>query len=153
MDRSAHYRDQANHARQLAIATWQPNLRDLLRHLARDFDGVAEDIETGAIEIRHAELLDGVRSLPHLNVLGRHPEQARERQTGIRPVPHHPRPRSLPLAVLCALPTDEGFSAPYDISYRGLKLSKVSASLGPLLPAARGRFAAGGPSAPGHPTG
>ena len=59
MDRSAHYRDQANHARQLADATWQPDLEDMLRHLAKDFDEVAEDIETGAIEIRHADLLDG----------------------------------------------------------------------------------------------
>jgi hypothetical protein len=59
MDRSAHYRDQANHARRLADATWQPNLEDLLRHLAKDYDEVAEDIEAGAIEIRHAELLDG----------------------------------------------------------------------------------------------
>jgi len=59
MDRSAHYRDQANHARQLADATWQPDLEDMLRHLAKDFDEVAEDIETGTIEIRHLELLDG----------------------------------------------------------------------------------------------
>ena len=59
MDRSAHYRDQANHARQLAEATWQPNLRDLLLcHLAKDFDEVAADIEMGGIEIRHAERLD-----------------------------------------------------------------------------------------------
>ena len=63
MDRSAHYRDQANHARHLADATWQPNLEDLLRRLAKDYDEVAENIETGAIEIRHAELLDG-RSPP-----------------------------------------------------------------------------------------
>jgi hypothetical protein len=59
MDRSAHYRDKANHARRLADATWQPNLEDLLRHLAKDYDEAADDIETGAIEIRHAELLDG----------------------------------------------------------------------------------------------
>jgi hypothetical protein len=58
MDRSAHYRDEANHARQLADATWQPDLEDMLRHLAKDYDEIAEDIETGAIEIRHAELLD-----------------------------------------------------------------------------------------------
>jgi hypothetical protein len=58
MDRSAHYRDLANHARQLADATWQPNLEDLLRHLAKDYDEIAGDIETGAIEIRHAEFPD-----------------------------------------------------------------------------------------------
>jgi len=43
----------------LADATWQPDLEDMLRHLAKDFDEVAEDIETGTIEIRHLELLDG----------------------------------------------------------------------------------------------
>jgi len=43
----------------LADATWQPDLEDMLRGLAKDFDEVAEDIETGAIEIRHPELLDG----------------------------------------------------------------------------------------------
>ena len=63
MDRSAHYRDEANQARQLADATWQPDLEDMLRHLAKDYDEIAEDIEKGAIEIRHAELLDG-RSPP-----------------------------------------------------------------------------------------
>ena len=58
MDRSAHYRDLDNHVRQLADATWQPNLEDLLRHLAKDYDEIAGDIETGAIEIRHAEFPD-----------------------------------------------------------------------------------------------
>jgi hypothetical protein len=59
MNRVAHYRDQANHTRQLADAAWQLNLRDMLRCIAKDYDEVAEDIETGATEIRHAELLDG----------------------------------------------------------------------------------------------
>jgi hypothetical protein len=36
-----------------------------------------------------------------------------------------------------------GFSPPYEISYRALKLPRVSAPLGTVLPAARGRFAAG----------
>src|SRR5260370_29482694 len=39
-----------------------------------------------------------------------------------------------------------GFSWPSHISYRGLKLPRVSAGLGRLLPAAQGRFAAGWPS-------
>jgi adenylate cyclase len=43
---------------------------------------------------------------------------------------------------------DGGFNRPYDISlsYRGLKLARVSAASWGLLSAARGRFAAGGPS-------
>ena len=63
MNRVAHFRDQANHTRQLADAAWQLDLRDMLRCIAKDYDEVAEDIETGATEIRHAELLDG-RSPP-----------------------------------------------------------------------------------------
>jgi hypothetical protein len=59
MDRAAHFRRQANHARQLAEATCQRDLEDLLRRLAEDYDEVAEDIEAGATEPRHAELLDG----------------------------------------------------------------------------------------------
>jgi hypothetical protein len=59
MDRAAHFRRQADHSRQLADATRKRKVEDLLRRLARDYDEVAEDIETGATEIRHAELLDG----------------------------------------------------------------------------------------------
>jgi len=57
MDLSAHYRDQANHARQLADATWQPDLEDFLRRLAKDYDETAQDIEAGVSEVRHSELL------------------------------------------------------------------------------------------------
>jgi hypothetical protein len=57
MDRSSHYRDLADHAWQLAEATWQDDLGKLLRRLARDFDETAEDIEAGATEVRHPELL------------------------------------------------------------------------------------------------
>jgi hypothetical protein len=53
MDRASHYRHQADHARQLAEATWQPDLEDILRRLARDFDEIAKDIEADATEIRH----------------------------------------------------------------------------------------------------
>jgi len=57
MDRAAHYREQANHARRLARAAWQLDLADMLRRLAKDYDEVAEDIEAGATKIGHAELL------------------------------------------------------------------------------------------------
>ena len=59
MDRTAHYRDRANHVRELADAAWQPDLKDMLRGFVKDYDEVADDIENGATEIRHAELLDG----------------------------------------------------------------------------------------------
>jgi hypothetical protein len=57
MDRASHYRHQADHARRLAEAAWQPDLEDTLRRLARDFDETAEDTEAGATEVRHPELL------------------------------------------------------------------------------------------------
>ena len=46
-------------------------------------------------------------------------------------------------------PSGSGFSPPYEISYRGLKLPRVSAAFGVLLPAAWGRFVAGGPNTVG----
>ena len=58
MDRAARYRDKANRARRLAEASWQPELKDKLRSLAKDYDKIAEDIEKSATEIRHPELLD-----------------------------------------------------------------------------------------------
>ncbi len=57
MDRASHYREQADHARQLAEATSLDDLKEMLRHLARDFDETAEDIEAGATKVRHPELL------------------------------------------------------------------------------------------------
>jgi hypothetical protein len=57
MDRASHYRELADHTRQLAEATWQDELEEMLRRVARDFDEIAEDIEAGATEARHPELL------------------------------------------------------------------------------------------------
>jgi hypothetical protein len=56
MDRTSYYREQADHARHLAEATWQHDLEEMLRRLARDFDETAEDIEAGATEMRDPEL-------------------------------------------------------------------------------------------------
>ena len=57
MDSVSHYRERADHARQLAEATWQDNLEEILHCLAGDFDEVAEDIEADATEVRHPGLL------------------------------------------------------------------------------------------------
>jgi hypothetical protein len=57
MDSASDYRKQADHARQLAEATWQHNLGEMLCRLAQDFDEIAEDIEAGATGVRHSELL------------------------------------------------------------------------------------------------
>jgi hypothetical protein len=58
MDRAAHYRDQANHARLLADTAWQLDLADTLRRLAEDYDERAECIETGTPEICPTDLSD-----------------------------------------------------------------------------------------------
>jgi hypothetical protein len=57
MDRVSYYREQADHVRRLAEMTWQDDLRGVLGGLAQDYEEVAEDLEAGATEIRHAELL------------------------------------------------------------------------------------------------
>jgi len=57
MNRASNYRQHADHARKLAEATWQHDLEEMLRRLAREFDETAEDIEAGAAEMRHPELL------------------------------------------------------------------------------------------------
>jgi hypothetical protein len=49
--------DRANHLRHLADMTWQHDLEVSLRSLAQDYDETAEDLEIGASEIRHPELL------------------------------------------------------------------------------------------------
>jgi hypothetical protein len=57
MDGASHYREQANHIRRLAGLTWQDDLEVMLRGLAQDYDEIADDLEAGATDLRHAELL------------------------------------------------------------------------------------------------
>jgi hypothetical protein len=58
MNRASYHREQANHLRELADLTWQPELEVMLRDLVRDYDQVANDPEADTSEIRHAELGD-----------------------------------------------------------------------------------------------
>jgi hypothetical protein len=57
MDSASYYRERAEHLRRLAEMTWQDDLEALLRCVARDYDEIAEDLATGATEIRHPPLL------------------------------------------------------------------------------------------------
>jgi hypothetical protein len=57
MKDAAYYRECAAHARRLAEMSYQGELRDFLRDMARDYDDVAEDLENGAIEVRHPDLM------------------------------------------------------------------------------------------------
>jgi hypothetical protein len=58
MDRAGYYRNRAEQIQRLADAVWQPDLKEMLRGTAQDYDEVAEDIEAGATEICHPELLN-----------------------------------------------------------------------------------------------
>jgi hypothetical protein len=49
-----YYRDQAARAKRLADHV-TGEVCDALRRLAQDFDEIAEDLENGAVEIRHPE--------------------------------------------------------------------------------------------------
>jgi hypothetical protein len=53
----SYYRERASHLRRLAEMTWQDDLEASLRRLAQEYDETAEDLEAGASEIRHVELL------------------------------------------------------------------------------------------------
>jgi hypothetical protein len=52
-----YYREQAAHARRLSKIVHQAELREKFERFANDYDDIAEDLENGAIEIRHPELL------------------------------------------------------------------------------------------------
>jgi hypothetical protein len=57
----SYYRDQAKRARRLARAVTDGEAAAVLSTAARDFDDIAEDLESGAIEIRHPELMPQTR--------------------------------------------------------------------------------------------
>ena len=57
MHSAEYYRDQAARARRVAMIAHQPDVRNILQRAAQDYDDIAEDIDAGAVEIRHAELL------------------------------------------------------------------------------------------------
>ena len=57
MDNASYYRERADHLRRLAEMTWQGDVEGVVRGLAQDYEEIAEDLETGATEVRHPELL------------------------------------------------------------------------------------------------
>lgn len=57
MESASYYREQADRARRIASIIHQPDAIKLLRQFAEDYDSVAEDLENGAVEVRHPELL------------------------------------------------------------------------------------------------
>jgi len=57
MQDATYYRDQADRARRLARQLHQRDAIDLLSQMARDYEDVATDLESGAIDIRHPDLM------------------------------------------------------------------------------------------------
>lgn len=53
----APYRKRAALARRLARASSQEDVREMFEQTARDFEELADDIESGTAEMRHSELL------------------------------------------------------------------------------------------------
>lgn len=57
MNRASYYRDQADRARRLAREQTHHETKALLLRVAQDYDDIAEDVENGAVEILHPEML------------------------------------------------------------------------------------------------
>jgi hypothetical protein len=57
MGGASYYRDRADHLRRLVEMTWRRDLKGVVRSLAQDYDETAEDLEAGATEVSHPELL------------------------------------------------------------------------------------------------
>ena len=57
MQEPRNYRDQAARARRLARGVTNRDLESLLLGMAQEYEDLAEDLENGAIQIRHAALL------------------------------------------------------------------------------------------------
>jgi hypothetical protein len=53
----SYYREQAERARRMGWRTIDREISDLLDTVALDYDEIAEDLERGAIDIRHPELM------------------------------------------------------------------------------------------------
>jgi hypothetical protein len=56
-----YYREQAERARRIARLMHQPGINDALQRMAQDFEDIACDLETGAVDVRHPELLPQLR--------------------------------------------------------------------------------------------
>jgi hypothetical protein len=57
MHPAEYYRERARHARELANSASPQSVLDALIKAAQDLDEIADDLEAGAIEVRHPELM------------------------------------------------------------------------------------------------
>ena len=58
-----YYREQAERARRLATGSTDPEAQEILKRMAQDYEDIATDLESGAIEIRHPDLMPQSRRL------------------------------------------------------------------------------------------
>ena len=61
MQDASYYREQAERARRLARVTTARAIEESLARTAKDYSDIADDLESGAIEIRHPELMPPLR--------------------------------------------------------------------------------------------
>ena len=61
MHNAAYYRQRAAQAKRLARAVSNTEVVEQLLSVASDYDEIAEDLEAGASEVRHPELLPQLR--------------------------------------------------------------------------------------------
>jgi hypothetical protein len=54
----SYYRAEAGHARRLADMTIQPNVEEVLRRVAKEFDRLADDFAAGEADFHHPEILE-----------------------------------------------------------------------------------------------
>jgi dihydroneopterin aldolase len=57
MHNASYYREQAERAARLARSQTRRDVEELLQRVAQDYADLAEDLENGAVEIRHPELM------------------------------------------------------------------------------------------------
>jgi hypothetical protein len=57
MEHTSYYRRQAAKARALADRVHQRDAIELLKLFAKEYDEIAEDLESGAVDVRHQERL------------------------------------------------------------------------------------------------
>jgi hypothetical protein len=53
---SSYYYAEADHARRLADITAQPNVEEVLRRVAEEFDRLADDFATGDVDFHYPEI-------------------------------------------------------------------------------------------------
>ena len=58
---AGYYRQQAARARRLADGVANQEMQEQLKRIAIDYDDIATDLEQGAIEVRHPELMPQLR--------------------------------------------------------------------------------------------